>query len=64
MSHYPDTVNSNDPKAPWNRSEPQMSEWEACWDGKCFYCDSENLEINDDRVCKECFEPTEIEDEL
>lgn len=48
--NYPSTVRHDDPRAPWNQKE-----FEKCQTGVCFYCDEENLELNDLEQCEDCF---------
>lgn len=61
MNHYPDTVWSKYPSAPWNERIVSMTIFDPMKDGRCYFCDDENVEINENRCCEKCFEPKEIE---
>ena len=61
--NYPEGTGPNDPKAPWNAREPKMSEWDGCQFYTCRKC-YEAKGVDDQLVCKECFEPQEIPEEV
>ncbi len=62
MSNYP-MGSENDPNAPWNKKEPNMTEWEQGPIEKepCDRCDVFSF-LNEDNICESCFEPQEVEE--
>lgn len=61
MSNYPDGL-ANDPRAPWNQKDPEMTEFEETSVGECEKC-SKQGPLEDNWLCEGCFEPEEIEDD-
>lgn len=62
LDNYPPGA-ANDPNAPWNQKDPEMTEWEMAGVGTCCCCESEDVEIDEEFTCEECFVAEEIEDD-
>lgn len=58
-SNYPDNVDPNDPRAPWNA--PDIPEFEPSCEGECDYCGIE-FSLNKDGYCLECFEELQLDE--
>lgn len=62
MSNYPDG-SANDPNAPWNQKDAEFTEWEEADIGECVCCGEDNVAIDEENTCEECFIPEEIEED-
>ena len=53
MDNYPPGA-ANDPKAPWNQRDCDYWHQEE-ESGHCEYCDKEDVPVDKDRTCEDCF---------
>lgn len=61
MINYPDTARINDKDAPWNLKESDYTVWQKSFIGACEACQAEEIEVNEDFICEQCFEPEFID---
>lgn len=58
MSNYPMGA-ERDPSAPYN--QPPQTEWEySCGSYTCRRCKEPDVEVDEDDICENCFEPEDI----
>ena len=62
IDNYPPGA-ANDPRAPWNQKDPEMTEWEPCGNKGCCACCDEVAMLDYEDTCEECFVPEEIDHE-
>ena len=61
--NYQDNVNPKSPDCPWNQKDAEMTEWEESEIGTCCCCDTEEVPVDENETCEECFIPEEIEED-